>query len=543
MHFPSRDKPRIAAHAANRAGSRRRVIVVCTHLRPSRDKRRSRYYMQPLTGLHIASLIDPAVFDVHLHHEDWHGPVDPTTIGGYDVAFLTGLQPDFDRMRQLAFYFRKSGATVIAGGSVCTIFPEFATEFFDVVCAGGVDTVRDAVRDYLGGSLRRIYRSEATAISDYAVDYRVFRRHGITPMLHLVESSRGCRFKCTFCVMPSEVGGHATYSEQQFVAALESSLDTRAWWTFQHWHPLVMLFDNNFSDDREHMLRVAALLSAHPRVRGWGALITQNVLQDRDTIAHLARCKCQLLFVGIESLDRDMLRRYKKTQNIGRGHNTFDDVAYAESQGIAICYGLMFDYRVQSVDDMRRQIEMIANESSMPMPVYLSVVAPLAGTESFWKDLEEGSLAPNLRFRDLDGETIAHRVTADSPEAVAAFIEVLFRRPWEVVSQWRILVKTIRRIRNAKTWNPVRWYVLASANFHCFVWSRLTPSSARTYRAGSDLLDPQYFERPACLDDADYHRYFEPITLTDANGDAAVWLRPYLDARADRRVRAVSFGA
>lgn len=496
--------------------------------------------MQPLTGLHIASLVDPALFDVHLHHEDWHGPVDPAATEGYDLAFLTGLQPDFDRMRQLAFYFRKGGATVIGGGSVCTVFPDFATEFFDVVCVGGVDTVRVVVRDFLEGSLRRIYRSDTTAISDYAVDYRVFRRHGITPMLHLIESSRGCRFKCTFCVMPSEVGGHATYGEQQFSAALESSLDTRAWWTFQHWYPLVMLLDNNFSDDREHMLRVAALLNAHPRVRGWAALITQNVLQDRETIAHLARAKCHLLFVGIESLDRDMLKRYKKTQNIGRGHNTIDDVAFAESQGIAICYGLMFDYRTQTVANMRRQIETIAKEPSMPMPVYLSVVAPLAGTESFWKDLEEGALAPNLRFRDLDGETITHRATADSTEAVVAFIEVLFRRPWQVISQLRILVKTIRRIRSARTWNPIRWYILASANFHCFVWSRQTPASPRTYRAGSDLLDPQYSERPESLEEADYHRYFEPISLTDGNGDATPWLRPYLAERAEGRVRPVS---
>jgi hypothetical protein len=31
----------------------------CTHLRPGRDKRRSRYFMQPIAGLHVGSLIDP----------------------------------------------------------------------------------------------------------------------------------------------------------------------------------------------------------------------------------------------------------------------------------------------------------------------------------------------------------------------------------------------------------------------------------------------------------------------------------------------------
>jgi hypothetical protein len=38
-------------------------------------------------------------------------------------------------MRQLAYFFRRTGAKVVAGGSVCTMFPEFAAQYFDAVCA------------------------------------------------------------------------------------------------------------------------------------------------------------------------------------------------------------------------------------------------------------------------------------------------------------------------------------------------------------------------------------------------------------------------
>ena len=75
----------------------------------------------------------------------------------------------------------------------------------------------------------------------------------------------------------------------------------------------------------------------------------------------------------------------------------------------------------------------------------------------------------------------------------------------------------------------MRWYIIASANFHCFIWSSETPSQPRTYVAGNDTLDPQYFERPADLSEADRVRYFEPIALTDASGRAgrmAPALRP-----------------
>lgn len=519
---------------------KKRALVVCTHLRPGRDKRRSRYFMQPISGLHVGSLIDARYFDVRLHHEDWNGPFDPAHCAGYDLVFLSGLQPDFDRMRQLSYFFRRSGATVVAGGSICTSFPEFAARFFDVVCAGGVDSVPDVVADYLRGSLKPIYRSPIADISAYRVDHRLWTKSGIDPSFHLMESSRGCRFKCNFCVIPAEVGTHARYDVATLAAEVDHAIAAAPRWSFRRWYPIVLMLDNNFSDDRAHMLQVAEMLGTHPRIRGWSALVTQNVLHDRELVRQLARWKCVGLFAGLESLDENVLRRYNKTQNLNRRQNIMDDIAFAESLGIAILYGYLFDHRNQTATEMEQQIQAIAHNPLMPMPVYLSVVAPLAGTASFWDDLHGGHLAPNLLLRDLDGETICHTNLADSREAIVNFIERMFRRPWEVVARVNILKKTLRRIIHARTLNPIRWYIIASANFHCFIWSSETPSQARTYVAGDDTLDPQYFEYPDDLSAADRTRYFEPIRLTDATGQAEEWLQPYIPAIRVRGRRVAS---
>jgi hypothetical protein len=496
--------------------------------------------MQPISGLHVASLIDPRHFDVRLHHEDWHGPFDPARCAGYDLVFLSGLQPDFDRMRQLSYFFRRSGATVVAGGSICTSFPEFASRFFDVVCAGGVDSVRDVVADYLRGSLKPIYRSPTLRISSYAIDHGLWAKNGINPFLHLMESSRGCSFRCRFCVIPSEVGGHARYDLATLAAGIDDAIASAPLLSFRRWYPMINFLDNNFSDDRAHMLAVAELLGSHPKVRGWSALVTQNVLHDRELVRTLARLKCMVLFAGLESLDHDMLRRFNKTQNMSRRFSVADDIAFAESIGVAICYGYLFDYCHQTAAEMERQILAIARNPLMPMPVYLSVVAPLAGTASFWDDLRRGQLAPNLRLRDLDGETICHSNLADRPEAIVAFIERMFRRPWTVVPRLTVLVKTLRRLLRARSLNPIRWYVIASANLHCFIWSSETPSQARTYVAGDPTLDPQYFERPPDLSEADRIRYFDPIELTDASGRPAEWLLPYVPAIEAPNRRALS---
>ncbi len=486
--------------------------------------------MQPISGLHVGSLIDPRHFGVRLHHEDWHGPFDPARCEGYDLVFLSGLQPDFDRMRQLSYFFRRSGATVVAGGSICTSFPEFATRFFDVVCAGGVDSVREVVADYLRGSLKPIYRSPVDRISPYAIDHGLLAKSGINPLLHLMESSRGCSFKCRFCVIPSEVGGHARYDLATLAAEIDNAIASSPRHSFRRWYPMINFLDNNFSDDRGHMLAVAELVGSHPKVRGWSALVTQNVLHDRELVRTLARRKCMVLFAGLESLDHEMLRRFHKTQNMSRRFSVVDDIAFAESLGVAICYGYLFDYCHQTAAEMERQILTIARNPLMPMPVYLSVVAPLAGTATFWDDLRAGHLAPNLRLRDLDGETICHTNLADRRDAIVSFIERMFRRPWTVVPRSLVLLKTLRRLLRARSLNPMRWYVIASANLHCFIWSSETPSQARSYVAGDDTLDPQYFERPPDLSEADRVRYFDPIELTDASSRPAEWLRPYVPA-------------
>jgi radical SAM superfamily enzyme YgiQ (UPF0313 family) len=520
------------------ATRRRRAIVICTHLRPGRTKRRSRHFMQPLSGLYIASLIDPKRYDVTLHHEDWHGPFEQVRASGYAIAFLTGLQPDFDRMRQLSYFFRRAGATVVAGGSICTQFPEFATEFFDVVCAGGVEIIADVMADLAASRpLKPIYRAPILRVGDYPVDYGLLRRSGIDLKVHLLEASRGCSFRCSFCVIPAEAGGHTAYNLSAIADAVGSAIATSPILGFRRWYPIVLFLDNNFSDDRRHMLAVCELLRKHRKVRMWGALVTQNILRDRALIRRLAAAKCRALFVGLESLDRAFLRRFNKKQNLGR--DVLDDIAYAESQSIVVGYGYLFDPRYQTVAQMEEQMRLIASTDTLSMPIYLSLVAPLTGTEVFWEDLRENRLAPNLRLRDLDGETIAYAALADTPENLSAFVDRLFRRPWEIVSRRAVLRKVLHRIVAARTFNPVYWYVLAASSLHCFVWARAYPSRRRSYLAGEGVLDPQYQEYPEDVTEDDRERYFKPIMLTDSNRRPMPWLDTYVSTRDPMRTAAV----
>lgn len=511
--------------------NKRQALVVCAHLRPGRTKGCSRNYMQPLSGLHIASLIDRRNFDVQLYHEDWHGPYDTSNRDAYDLVIVTGLQVDFDRMRQLSYHFQRHGAVVVAGGSICTLFPEFATRFFDVVCAGGVDSIRNVCADFLAGDLKAIYRSPQTRVTNYKVDYTHFNKSGINTVVHLVEASRGCSFRCSFCAIPAEGADHTSYQLEVVAEAIESAIASSPYFSFQRWYPMIFFLDNNFSDNREKMLELCNYLRNHKKIRAWGAMVTQDALHDRKLVDKLAGAKCRAIFVGLESLDREFLRRFNKKQNLSRRNNIIDDIAYAESKGICVTYGYLFDPRTHSVGEMKAQIALLERTARLPMPLYFSLIIPIVGTASFWDDIRGGELRPNLLLRDLDGETITYSRLEDKTDEVTKFVKAFNRAPESVVSRRRVLLKALKCIWKSATLNPVQWYVIWAFNFRPFIWAGSHTSPRQSYLAGEDTLDPQYFEYPADISDEDRKTYFEPIRVTDNQGQLCEWLKPYAKGR------------
>ena len=509
------------------ASKKKKALVICAHLRPGRTKRRSRHFMQPLSGLHIASLIDSTQFDVKLYHEQWHGPYCSSAPERFDIVFLSGLQPDFDRMRQLSYHFRKVGSIVVAGGSICTLFPEFASQFFDVVCVGGVDTVPDIITDFSNGSLKPIYRNPISNITTYTPNYRFFRENGIRPSSHLVEASRGCSFKCSFCVIPAEVGHHATYDLEAVKRAIDNSIEESPFFSIRRWVPTIFFLDNNFADDKSYMLEIADLLLRDKRIKAWGALVTQDILHDRDLILRLRRSKCRMLFIGLESLNRDFLRRYNKKQNLSRRSDIVEDILFSEKNGVAVSYGYLCDPRLFTARGMEDQIADLFNTLGFPFPTYFSFVAPLVGTAAFWMDASNGELAPNLRLRDLEGETIAYSCLRDDPGTLRSFAERISRRPWSFSTRKRLIASTLRRVWNCLNADPFHWWVVASANFHGVFWLRTEPSRRESYFSGEDILDPQYNEYPAGISRNEWEKYFRPIQITDHMGNLVDWIHAY----------------
>lgn len=510
------------------------VLVICAHLHGDRSLKRDRSPLQPSAGLQIASLIDPDRYRVRIHHEMWHGPLSPDELPEADIVFLNGLAKDFDRQRQLSFFYRERGAKVIAGGFLCTMFPEFATQFFDAVCAGGVDAVREVMADIEQGSLAPIYRSPQTRLSDYRVRYDLLDANGIDLPFHLIEASRGCNFKCDFCVIPAEGARHTKYGADRVMQSIDDAIDASPKRSIRRLMPTVWFIDNNFGNDLRYLRELCGRLSRRRRLKGWGALVTQDILKNHKVIDLMADSGCAVLFTGLESLDDDFLRQHGKVQNLSNAATIIDHITYAQNKGIVVIYGYLFDPRITSVDAMRRQLDIILGHPDLLFPSFIAVVSPLVGTELFWKAADAGELRSNLRLRDIDGQAVVYRNCRDSDERLTGFLTQIFRRPASLVNRTRHLTDFVRR-----SWKLRRASVLAhvihfQAHFRLFkLASRRTTGLDLTYIAGAEPLDVQYTQFPADITPQNRARYFDPIFVTDEEGRPAEWLDRYRPAQVE----------
>ncbi len=506
-----------------------KILIVTTNLRRDRTKGRIRDPMQPINSLHIGSLLDQARYSLTLYHEYLHGPIEPETYEGVAIVFLSGLQADFDRMRQLSFFFRAQGAVVVAGGNICSLYPDFAGRFFDSVCVGGVENVIDFIKDYEKGNYKKIYYSPTSRIRPYSLDHSLLAKNNINSQLHLIEASRGCDFQCKFCVIPAEGVNYAPYGVDKVAEAIENSLANSPFMSVRNLYPIVWFLDNNFSGDREYMKAVCEMLLKNKRVCSWGALVTQNILKDRELVRFLRRCKCRALFTGLESIDTVILKNLNKSQNLSRENSLIEDIRYAERQGICILYGYLFDPRYSTVREMKSQLDTLINTPGLPLPTYFSFVSPLLGTRLFNESIAGGDLRPGLQLRDMEGEAIAFNSLADKIEDVADFARIINSNLGSVVSPWRVVKSTLKRIKSSKTINPFFWYVYFSGNFRAFqLAGAYRDGDSRTYIAGEDKLDPQYSEYPENITDDEWRMYFEPIEIIDKQGETADWLKAYV---------------
>jgi len=296
----------------------RRLILIA----PSQRTGKSALF--PPLSLAVVAALTPDDWEVSLVDEAVE-PVDLDRVAGADLVGITVMTPLAPRAYELTTELRRRGVRVVLGGLHPTALPEEAAQHADAVVVGEAEGVwRHVLADAARGHLRRIYgpapRPDLTRLPFARRD---LFREGAYLTTATVQTSRGCPFSCDFCSVTRFFGRTYRCRPVAEVVREVSSLGSR----------LVFFVDDNIfgapSRARELFLRLAPL-----RLR-WVGQASINIARNLELLKLAARSGCRGLFIGLESLVPDNLRRVGKSL-LNRVADYREAVARIQGHGIGV---------------------------------------------------------------------------------------------------------------------------------------------------------------------------------------------------------------
>jgi radical SAM superfamily enzyme YgiQ (UPF0313 family) len=205
-------------------------------------------------------------------------------------------------------------------------------------------------------------------------------------------SSRGCPFRCTFCLWPQVIYGNRQYRMRDpgdVVREMEYLVR-------RYGFKAVYFDDDTFNINRTHVLKICAEIKKRKLAVPWAAMGRSDLMDER-LIASLADAGMYAVKYGIESVDRSILRQCKKNLDIERAKEM---VKVTRQQGIkthlTFCVGLPGENK-ETIEETLRFIDEVRPDS-----VQCSIATPFPGTE-YYEYLKKRSLLASLCWGDYDG--------------------------------------------------------------------------------------------------------------------------------------------
>jgi radical SAM superfamily enzyme YgiQ (UPF0313 family) len=262
------------------------------------------WQMEPLALAVLGGLTPPghelSIADDRMEKIPYHVPTDLVAI---NVETFTAR-----RAWQIADEYRKRGVKVVVGGFHPTLLPEEAAEHADAVMVGEAeDDWAQILLDAEKGELKQYYRSKARAdLGKVMLDRSLFKGKGYLP-IRLVESGRGCNYRCNFCSVTEFFKHEYVRRPVEMVTREIEGLDAN----------LIFFVDDNIATYPEESM--AFFKALKPLGIEWVSQATIDSCRDEALLDTLVESGCTGLLIGFESLSDANLAQMNKSANKRNG--------------------------------------------------------------------------------------------------------------------------------------------------------------------------------------------------------------------------------
>jgi radical SAM superfamily enzyme YgiQ (UPF0313 family) len=330
--------------------------------------------------------LGPAILAAHTpadtefaYTDDLLEPIDLARLPPGDLVGLQVFSKTARRAYALADAYRAAGARVVLGGIHVTALPREAAAHADAVVVGEAEGLWErVVADARAGRLQPVYRHRGfpalAGLPQPRRDRALFRSRRYVPF-DVVQTMRGCPFKCEFCSVNVQSGTKLRLRPTHEVLAEVERLGGR-----------LMFADDNVL---VHPARARVLLEGlAPLRKRWVGQASLAGLDDPEHVALLRRAGCEGLFIGFETLSAPALRRMGKRQNVPTRYR--DVVARLADAGIGVWGSFVFGLDEDEPSVFDRTVA-FARASGLTMALF-ALLTPYPGTPLYARLAREGRL-------------------------------------------------------------------------------------------------------------------------------------------------------
>jgi len=282
------------------------------------------------------------------------------------------------RAYEIADRFKARGVPVVIGGHHPTLLPEEASLHADAVLIGEAEGKwKRLLSDREKGELKPVYSSERKPpfSSSPPPNRDIFRGKGYLPV-GLVETTRGCPYRCEFCSVHSFFG--SGYRHKSIGRVLEE--------IERMGKDVIFFVDDNIAGDVKYAKELFKRLI--PLQIRWFGQASLRIARDQELLRLMKESGCIGNLIGIESLSEESLKQVNKTWNKELPYSEAIERIHGDGLGIFASFILGLDG--DDAGAVERTLRFALK--SKFMAANFNMLVPYPGTATYRKLKEEGRL-------------------------------------------------------------------------------------------------------------------------------------------------------
>ena len=364
-------------------------------------------------------------------------PIDWDDVNSSDLVGLSSTTSTATTAYEFADDLRARGIPVVIGGSHVTFMADEALEHVDYVARGegGEQLMLELIEaldgdrelDSIDGlSFTRdgeaVHNPPRAALADLDElpfpDLRLLVGSDKLTTMPIM-TSWGCPFDCTFCSVTAMFGKKYRFrSAESVIAELKDKRPER-----------IFFYDDNMAANRKRLKKLLQMMIDEGLVIPWSAQVRTDVVRDPELLDLMRRSGCQLVYLGLESVNQETLDRFEKSQTVA-------DIEKAIK--------VLHDYGIKSHgmfvlgaddDDVQTVRDTVAFAIKNKIDtVMLNILTPLPGTQQF-EEFDDAGRIFDKRWELYDAHHVVFEPARMTPyelqiEVLRGYMRFYSLRTW-----------------------------------------------------------------------------------------------------------------